>query len=97
MARRKFWIINSHLAVRKIISGCGFCRHYKRRATEHKVADLPKERILPDLLLFTNTGVDYFGPMQVKRGRVTCKRWSSIHLYGKQLSILRIYGYGYPS
>lgn len=73
--RRKFWITNSHSAVRKIISGCGFCRRHNRRATVQKMADLPKERILPDLPPFTNTGVDYFGPVEVKNGRITSKRY----------------------
>lgn len=76
--RKKFWITNSHALVRKIISGCGFCRRHNRRAVEQKMADLPKERILPDLPPFTNTGVDYFGPVEVKNRRVTCKRYGVI-------------------
>lgn len=39
------------------------------------MADLPKERIVPDLPPFTNVGVDYFGPVGIKRGRATCKRY----------------------
>ena len=42
------------------------------------MADLPKVRILPDLPPFTNTGVDYFGPVEVRRGRSTCKRYGAI-------------------
>lgn len=75
--RRKFWITNSHSAVRKIISGCGFCRCHNRRA-EQKMADLPKKRILPNLLPFTNIGVDYLRPVDVKNGRVTCKRYGVV-------------------
>lgn len=33
------------------------------------MADLPVERIVPDLPAFTNVGVDYFGPLEVKKGR----------------------------
>ncbi len=36
------------------------------------MADLPKERIMPDLPPFSNTGVDYFGPIDVKRGSQRC-------------------------
>lgn len=39
--------------------------------------DLPKERLLPDLPPFTNVGVDYFGPFEVKRGRSMCKCYNS--------------------
>ncbi len=39
------------------------------------MADLPKERIMPDLPPFSNTGVDYFGPIDVKRGRSVVKRY----------------------
>lgn len=46
------------------------------------MADLPKERITPDEPPFTNVGVDFFGPFEVKRGRSTVwKETVWIHLY----------------
>ncbi|XP_060784581.1 uncharacterized protein LOC132891138 [Neoarius graeffei] len=39
------------------------------------MSDLPQERLQPDLPPFTNTGVDYFGPFMVKRGRSLVKRY----------------------
>lgn len=33
-----------------------------------KMADLPKEWLIPDLPPFTNVGVDFFAPVEVKRG-----------------------------
>ena len=39
------------------------------------MADLPLERLEPDLPPFTNVGVDYFGPIETKRGRTTLKRY----------------------
>ena len=42
------------------------------------MSDLPQERLLPDLPPFTNTGVDYFGPLEIKRGRAVVKRWGVI-------------------
>ncbi len=76
--RRKYWITNANAAVRKITSECSFCRCYNGRAMEQKMADLPTERIIPDLPPFTNVGVGYFGPVEIKKGRTTCKRYGVI-------------------
>lgn len=76
--RKRFWITNANSAVRKIIGNCCFCKLYSARVGEQKMADLPKERLLPDLPPFTNVGVDYFGPLEVKRGRSICKRYGVI-------------------
>ena len=42
------------------------------------MADLPLERTLPDLPPFSSVGVDYFGPIEVRRGRSMCKRYGVI-------------------
>ena len=39
------------------------------------MADLPLERLEPDWLPFTYVGVDYFGPIETKRGRTTLKKY----------------------
>ena len=76
--RKKFRIPSATSAVRKIISQCNFCRQDKGKLSEQKMADLPKERLLPDLPRFSNVGVDYFGPLEVKRSRGLCKRYGVI-------------------
>ncbi len=75
---KKYWIIKGNSAARKIISKCVICRRVKGRTVEQKMADLPLERILPDLPPFTNVGLDYFGPIEVKRGRGYVKRYGVI-------------------
>ena len=52
----------------------------RRRAnrTVPVMASLPRERLALCKPPFTNTVVDYFGPISVKRGRVTEKRWGCI-------------------
>lgn len=42
------------------------------------MADLPVERVTPDEPPFTNVGVDFFGPFEVKRGRSLIKRYAVI-------------------
>ena len=76
--RRKYWITKAPSAVRKVINDCWKCRLHAAKAGEQKMADLPVERILPDLPPFTSAGVDYFGPIEVKRGRSLCKRYGVI-------------------
>lgn len=76
--RQSYWIINANAAARKVISKCIVCRRYKGKMGEQKMSDLPLERITPDLPPFTNTGVDYFGPIEVRRGRSTVKRYGVI-------------------
>lgn len=46
------------------------------------MANVPEERVTPDKAPFTDVGVDYFSPMEVKRGRSLLKR------YGVLLSCL---------
>ena len=43
-----------------------------------EMAELPKIRATPYEPPFTFTGIDYFGPLQVKRGRGTAKRYGCI-------------------
>lgn len=76
--RIKYWISNATSAVRKVIAECTFCRRFNGKLMEQKMADLPKERVIPDLPPFTNVGMDYFGPVEIRRGRATCKRYGVI-------------------
>ncbi len=76
--RKKYWIVKGNSAARRIIAKCVICRHIKGRTVEQKMADLPLERILPDLPPFTNVGLDHFGPIEVKRGRGYVKRYGVI-------------------
>lgn len=64
-ARRKYWITSGPSAVRRIISRCLICKLHRGKAGEQKMANLPEDRVVPDLPPFTNVGVDYFGPIDV--------------------------------
>lgn len=73
--RQRYWIPRANAAARKVISECNLCRRMHAKAGEQKMADLPQDRLLPDKPPFTNTGVDYFGPFEVRRGRAKVKRY----------------------
>ena len=76
--RQQYWIPAANSLARKIPSECTFCRRSHSRLGEQKMADLPKDRVTPDLPPFTFVGTDYFGPIIVKRGRSELKRYGVI-------------------
>ncbi|TWW61444.1 hypothetical protein D4764_04G0000910 [Takifugu flavidus] len=73
--RQRFWIPQATSAIRKIISKCTVCRRLRGQVGEQKMAPLLEDRLLPDKPPFTNVGIDYFGPFEVKRGQSTVKRY----------------------
>lgn len=76
---QKYWMPSANSLAREIsIRNCVFCRRMQSKVGEQKMADLPQDRVIPDLPPFTSVGMDYFGPFEVKRGRTTVKRWGVI-------------------
>ena len=76
--RSKFWIIKGRSAVRRPISMCKECRRRNARLGEQYMASLPCDRITPNKPPFTNMGVHYFGPFEVKQGRSRVKRYGCL-------------------
>ena len=73
--QQKFWIIGLRNALRSIKSSCVFCRKLRAQNKTPLMADLPPERLDYQSYPFTNVGVDYFGPFEVKLLRRSMKRW----------------------
>lgn len=66
--RSNYWIPRANTATRTIMSKCIICRHTCGAAGQQQMENLPRDGVIPDDPPFTNTGVDYFGPFEVKRG-----------------------------
>jgi hypothetical protein len=76
--REEFWVVRARTAIKAVLGRCLICkRHHGERMTQ-EMADLPKVRVTPYEPPFTSTGIDYFGPLYVKRGRGTAKRYGCI-------------------
>ena len=76
--RQRFWLPSANSAARCVIKSCVFCRKLQSKVGVQKMADLPEDRVTPDRPPFSHTGIDYFGPIEVKRGRSRVKRWGVI-------------------
>ncbi|PIK56299.1 hypothetical protein BSL78_06781 [Apostichopus japonicus] len=66
--RQKYWIIHAGSMIRSLLKRCIQCRKYLARTGKQKMADLPAYRLRPDEGVFSRTGVDYFGPFEIKQG-----------------------------
>ena len=76
--RMRFWIVSGRSAVKSVIGRCIFCKRAPARAVTQEMADLPPDRVTPGNPPFTSVGVDYFGPIAVKRGRVQLKHYGCL-------------------
>jgi hypothetical protein len=76
--REKYWIIGANTIIKSIVSKCVICRKYQVPIMHQKMADLPSDRVTPDVAPFKVVGIDYFGPFEIKQRRCTVKRYGVI-------------------
>ena len=76
--RQKYWILKARVAVKSVISKCIICKKYQARTRNQKMADLPSPRVQSDVPAFSKSGLDYFGPFEIKQGRSMRKRYGVI-------------------
>ena len=72
--RQSFWVPRGRAQVKKVLHRCAFCRNRRARPQQPKMADLPAERF-DTSHAFSTVGLDYFGPLLVRKFRRTEKRF----------------------
>ena len=73
--RQRYWVLKGVRAVRKVSFSCRTCIRRRSQPRSPIMADLPTPRLGYLLPPFMHTGVDYSGPIFVKCGRRTKKRY----------------------
>jgi len=76
--RETYWIIKGRKAVKTMIKSCLTCKKKHAKQLTPFMASLPAYRLEVGLPVFSNTGVDYFGPLEIKQGRKRLKRWGCL-------------------
>ena len=71
LSSERYWIVNRRYLARKVIYNCLCCKRQRVKLQPQLMADLPLERLSYLQPPFSFTGVDYFGPVIVKRGHRT--------------------------
>ena len=72
--QKRFWIFGLRNALRAVKHKCIQCRLFSA-SEPPQMSDLPVNRVTNEVRPFTHTGVDYFGPFEVKMFRRTVKKW----------------------
>ncbi|XP_062714276.1 uncharacterized protein LOC134291034 [Aedes albopictus] len=76
--RQRFHVSELRTAVKKVARSCSWCKVYKSKPKVPPMAPLPDARITPYVRAFSFTGLDYFGPITVRFGRGSAKRWVAL-------------------
>lgn len=73
--REQFWIPGARILIRSILHHCITCKKINAAPITQQMAPLPADRTTAFEPPFSYTGMDLFGPLHVKHGRGTAKRW----------------------
>ncbi|XP_055622800.1 uncharacterized protein LOC129766304 [Toxorhynchites rutilus septentrionalis] len=76
--RQRFQIPNLRTVVRQVAKNCQSCKIRKASPVTPKMGPLPAARLEQCSRPFTYVGIDYFGPISVKRSRSLVKRWVAL-------------------
>ena len=80
--RQNYWIPASRGLIRKILSNCFFCKRQNAKPVQPQMVNLPKIHLQSHVKPFSNTSVDYFGPIQAKTSRKTRRNQGTLKTSG---------------
>ncbi|KAI9549120.1 hypothetical protein GHT06_007526 [Daphnia sinensis] len=75
VVRQDFYLPQGRSTIRRALRQCIKCRIQHAMPQPPRMANLPKERLQGFVRVFTNAGLDCFGPFHVVIGRKTVKRY----------------------
>ena len=80
IVQEHYTVLKLRSSLRSIKAHCLRCREFQAVTMQPIMSDLPKEKLAYQIPPFTNTGVDYFGPIYVTVRRTTEKRWGFLFI-----------------
>jgi Pao retrotransposon peptidase/Family of unknown function (DUF5641)/Protein of unknown function (DUF1759)/Integrase zinc binding domain len=76
--QKQYWILHSKSSIRQVMNECFECKRQMSTSGQQMMAPLPAVRVNQGWRAFEAVGVDYFGPVLVKRGRSMEKRYGCL-------------------
>ena len=76
--RLRYWIVGCRALVKGYLRSCFLCKKRNTKPLNPLMATLPRCRLAIGSPAFHHTGVDYFGPILIRHGRSSPKRWGCI-------------------
>ncbi|KXJ70776.1 hypothetical protein RP20_CCG022513 [Aedes albopictus] len=67
LIRQRFWLLNARNTVRKVTRSCIICFRSNPKLLQPPMGNLPEARVVPSAP-FSRTGVDFAGPIFIRRG-----------------------------
>ena len=66
-----FWIPSCRGIINKVLKQCSYCKRRGAKPWQPFMTNIPSDQLAVNEKLFSNSGVDYFGPILIKSSRHT--------------------------
>jgi len=76
--RQRYWIPKIRMAIKSTWNRCQHCKNLRSKQLVTKMGNLPHIRVTGRTKPFTQVGLDFFGPLNIKLGHKTEKRYGVI-------------------